>query len=289
MKTTAQLINSLPWPDEKYQYAVVNTRPDSSFLIVYSEVEPSFHSVFRFWVNNRGDRATSINGEETTDWKSAIVTREQWLKSSKPAEQQTVNLPTAREIILSVPRWPEGKNYAVLSRVSTGVYGVCFCIHKPVFASTDTTGANQDRWMYQDPPYYYGSTRKGDGWQDTIVTYKEWLAGQPPAQPLPQVGETWMTSNGPVEIVYVKKVRQNDPNHWRCCAEHKLGALNIYGLEELKPMPPEVMFTNAALSKLEEEPVDMQALLVDVAQLISAGQLDAELAALGYVPAKADV
>lgn len=190
MKTTAQLINSLLWPDEKYQYAVVNTRPDGSFLIVYSDEKPSFHSVFHFWVSSPPVKTTAMNGEETTDWKSAVITYEQW---------------------------------------------------------------------------------------------KAATAASPEEEPrLPQVGETWMTSNGPVEIVYVKKVRQNDSNHWRCCAEHKLGALNIYGLEELKPMPAEVMFTKAALSKLEEEPVDMQALLVDVAQLIIAGQLDAELAALGY-------
>ena len=142
MKTTAQLINSLLWPDEKYQYAVVNTRPDGSFLIVYSDTKPSFHSMFQFWISNTPVKTTVMNGEETTDWKSAIVTQEQWLAeqpaneqwlAANPAGEQTKKLPTAREIILSVPRWPEGKNYAVMSRFSIGTYGINFCTNKPSY------------------------------------------------------------------------------------------------------------------------------------------------------------
>ena len=201
MKTTAQLINSLLWPDEKYQYAVVNTRPDGSFLIVYSDTKPSFHSMFQFWIINTPVKTTVMNGEETTDWKSAIVTQEQWL-AEQPANEQ-------------------------------------------------------------------------------------WLAAQPPAQQIPQVGETWMTSNGQVKIVYASRTLPNDPEFQHFCGESPGGSLDIYLLEELKPfLSPSHLFAEAAL-KLIDEHITPSYSFHRLAGEISAGQLDAELAALGYVPAKA--
>lgn len=87
MKTTDQLINSLPWPDGKYRYAVVNVNPDNSFRIVYFDTEPHFHSAFHFWIHQNGARILAINAEKTTDWKSAIITHKQWLAAQPPAIQ----------------------------------------------------------------------------------------------------------------------------------------------------------------------------------------------------------
>lgn len=187
MKTTAQLINSLPWPEGNYHFAVVNTRPDSSFLIVYSEIEPQFHSLFHFWTGKNGDKTTVLKGEETTDWKSAII------------------------------------------------------------------------------------------------THKQWIAAQPPALQFPQVGETWMTSTGPVVIRHV----ENTESSWECCVVNSDGELRLCSLEQLKKMPSHTaMFVHSAMQIIDEHITPEDDLRL-VAEAIVAGKLDAELAAMGYVPAKA--
>ena len=137
-------------------------------------------------------------------------------------------------------------------------------------------------WGFFDAPAQYAPTRKGDGWQETIVTYEEWLSAQPPAQRIPQVGETWMTSNGQVKIVYASRTLPNDPEFQHFCGESPGGSLDIYLLEELKPfLSPSHLFAEAAL-KLIDEHITPSYSFHRLAGEISAGKLDAELAALGY-------
>lgn len=186
---------------------------------------------------------------------------------------------TTAELIFSMPWEDHSLHYAVISEISKGSFVATYLNIKPTF--NPTLG-------FWTTPYVAPRSKsiKAEMTSDcdvTIVTYEQWLEAQKPAPQRPRVGETWMTSNGPIKIVHIK---HGDVISWRCCGEHESGGLCIYGLEELKSLPPEVMFTKAILSKLEEEPVDTQSLLIDVAQLILAGKLDAELAALGYTKIK---
>jgi len=288
VKTTAQLINSLPWPEGNYHFAVINTRPDSSFLVVYSEVKPQFHSIFHFWISGNGDKATAMDGEETTDWKSAIITREQWLAAQEPVVEQPAELPTAAEVILKLPKWPENTKYAVVSHSGTGVWQALFSAQLPRFQSNVGGNFKINDWLFNDPNTYAYKARPCSGWQRTIVEYSAWLAAQPPAQPFPQVGETWQTSRGPVTIVYIKP---GDEDSWRCCAQRLSdGSLQIYSPEELSPMATAVDdFLDTVLQNIDEH-IQPEDTILAVARLIMAGKLDAELAAMGYVkpePAKA--
>lgn len=119
-------------------------------------------------------------------------------------------------------------------------------------------------------------------WKSAIVTYEEWISAQPPAQRIPQVGETWMSSGGQVKIVRVHNRAVGSALRWHCCAEYADGMLDIFNLEELKPMPtPRELFVNSVMEKIEEH-IEPAATILDIAILISVGKLDAELAALGY-------